>query len=202
MSDPVLNATGATDRAATVDVSAMLRDLARAFASIARLRGISPVVNESAAPVLVSTSLEEVLPSFITVWLKLLYLLRPGVDRHASRFEVAARLVTEGEQTYLRLQITTIRFYMNPNLLLSDNPKIVRLDNTHADSSIVYVDLLLDESPQPVSIRPAPPAENIPEILKSEKLASVTQHRIKQFVQDGYHSIRCGHRPQYRMLIF
>jgi AraC-like DNA-binding protein len=163
-----------------VDVSALLNDLARTFAPIARLRGISPSVASATEPVVVSTSLEGILPTFIAFWLKVLYLIRPG-----SRFEVAARLVDTDGQMHLRLQLTTVRFYMNPNLFLADNPKILRLDNTPADSSIIYADLLLDDEPEPAPIVAVQPVTKLPEILNSEKLATATKQRIEQFMQDG-----------------
>jgi hypothetical protein len=61
-----------------VDIKTLLDGLAHAFAPIARQRGISPIIEPSMEPVLVSTSLESILPTFITVWLKVLYLIRPG----------------------------------------------------------------------------------------------------------------------------
>ncbi len=175
MSHPVLNSSPDT-----IDVSDLLDSLAQAFAPIAQLRGIVPVVAGPPDRLLVGTSLEGVLPSFISIWLKLLYLLTPG-----SRFEVAARLLTTDEQAWLRLQITTIRLSLNPNLLLSENAKILRLTSDTADSSTVYVELLLVE-PSELTKPPLPTSDrNWPEILESKKLPTATRQRIELFMQDG-----------------
>ena len=172
MSDPILNSTPPA-----IDVSELLDNLAKAFAPIARLRGIIPVVMGTQERLLVRTSLEEVLPSFISAWLKLLYLLSPG-----SRFEVAARVVVTNEQAWLRLQITTVRLHLNPNLLLSDNAKILRLASDAVDSSTVYVELQLDE---PARQPPTESRQDWPKIFESEKLATATRQRIELFMQDG-----------------
>ena len=185
MPNAILNPPGAG-----LDVSALLNDLARAFAPIARSRGISPVVSPES--VVISTSLESILPTFVTVWLRVLYLLLPG-----SRFEVAARLVEADGQRFLRLQLTTVRFYMNPNLFLADSPRILRLDNTPADSSIIYVDLLLDKEPA-APVLALQPGGKLAEILDSEKLAATTKHRIESFMQDGLslHKVRASANVQ------
>lgn len=175
MSHPVLNHIPPV-----IDVLNLLDGLAQTFTPIARLRGIIQVVAGPKDRLLVHTSLESVLPPFISVWLKLLYLLPPG-----SRFEVATRSVTTDQQEWLRLQITTMRLYLNPNLLLSENAKILRLSSDTADSSTVYVDLLLDEP----SDLPKPPfpelARKLPALYESEKLATATRQRIELFMQDG-----------------
>ncbi|GAB3639604.1 AraC family transcriptional regulator [Spirosoma arcticum] len=173
MSNAVLTRTNTA-----IDVTALIDDLVRAFAPVAGQRGIKPVTHRTTTPVLVSTSFEEALPAFSTLYIKLLYLLPPG-----SRFEVMARQVEQEKQTYLRLQIETGHLYINPNLLLPDTLKILRLDNSQPNSSIIYIDLPLDTQPEPT--RSVPTIKELPEILKSEKLATATQHRIKQFVQDG-----------------
>ena len=164
-----------------INVTALLDDLARSFAPIAQQRGIRLVATPSASqPLWVSTSLEDVLPIFSLFWLKLLYLLPAG-----SRFEVMARLVERDEQTWLRLQITTERLNMNPNLLLPDSLKMLWLDTSQPNSSIIYIDLLLDEQPEPDPIAAVRPAMPLSEILDSEKLATTTKHRIESFMHDG-----------------
>ena len=187
MSHSVLNPS------TTVNVSELLENVARSFAPIARLRGICPVVATPTPPLLIHTSLEPMLPAFMTLWLKLLYLLPP-----ASRFEVESRLVVVEEQRYLRLQITTIALHLNPNLLLADTPKVLRLDTRQADASLIYVDLLLDDEPQPVPVSPITPAPLLPEVMRSEKMPLATRQRIEQFVQDGLtlHKIRASASAQ------
>ena len=160
MSHPVL-----TPPSAALDVGELLENLAHAFAPIARSRGISPELSGVATPVLVTTSLEEVLPPFTTLWLKLLYLLTPG-----SRFEVAALMLTEADVARLRLQITTDPMWLNPNLLLSNTAKILQLDRSAVDSCVIYVDLLLDELPQPTQPSLAS-SWTLPEAMQSEKPA-------------------------------
>ncbi len=183
MSNVILTPARSGPTQTAIDVVALLDDLARAYAPIARQRGIKPsvarpVFNGSQTPLLVGTSLEDVLPAFSMLWLKLLYLLPPG-----SRFEGMSRRVEQDGQTYLRLQITTVRLFMNPNLLVSDTAKILRLENSQPESSVIYVDLLLDAEPEPT--RAASLAKEMPEILKSDKMATATKQRIEQFVQDG-----------------
>lgn len=185
MSHPLLNPSPDT-----IDVSDLLDSLAQAFAPIARLRGIAPVLVRPTDRLLVGTSLEGVLPPFISIWLKLLYLLPPG-----SRFEVAARLSTTDEYTWLRLQITTMRLYLNPNLLLSENAKILRLASDNADSSTVYVELPLDESTDLVKQSLPASGSDFPEILESEKLPTATRQRIEFFMQDGLTRDRVAASP-------
>lgn len=161
------------------DVGELLENLAYAFAPIARSRGICPELSGVATPILVTTSLEEVLPPFTTLWLKLLYLLTPG-----SRLEVAALVLTEAEVARLRLQITTNPMYLNPNLLLSNTAKILQLDRNAEDSCVIYVDLLLDESPQPTKTSQVA-SWTLPEALQSENLPTATRQRIERFMRDG-----------------
>ena len=163
----------------TLDVGALLKNLAHSFAPIAQARGIQPELPDPPAPILINTSLEEVLPSFITLWLKLLYLLPPG-----SRFEVAAVVMTEGETARLRLQITTTSLHFNPNLLLANNSRILQLDRNSVDSCAIYVNLQLDEQPPPTMTSLVPP-RTLPEAMQSENLPNATRQRIERFMRDG-----------------
>ena len=174
MSHPVLSPS-----LSAFDVGELLENLAHAFAPIARSRGICPELSGGATPVLITTSLEEVLPPFTTLWLKLLYLLPPG-----SRFEVAALVLTEAEVARLRLQITTDPIWFNPNLLLSNTAKILQLDRSAKDSCVIYVDLLLDEPPVPTQPSLAP-SWTLSKALQSENLAAATRQRIERFMRDG-----------------